>query len=149
MEVYRITKSRYADSLIASGGAARWNGRGHFVIYTAASRALACLENVVHRSGEGLQDDFRVMLIQIPDELLVETISLHELPANWLTPESYPICQTLGHEWLRQAKSTVLQVPSAIIPNESNYLINPQRPHFGQIRLLGNEPFLFDTRLKT
>ena len=54
MLVYRITKTMYADRLVASGGAARWNSRGQFVIYTAATRALACLENVVHRSGEGL-----------------------------------------------------------------------------------------------
>jgi len=148
MEVYRITKTRYADSLVASGGAARWNERGHFVIYTAASRALACLENVVHRSGEGLQDDFRVMLIHIPDSLPIQTISLDQLPADWLAPESYPTCQILGHDWLRQGKPAVLRVPSAIILNESNYLINPYHPDFGQIRLLGHEPFLFDSRLK-
>lgn len=149
MDVYRITKTRYADSLIASGGAARWNDRGHFVIYTAASRALACLENIVHRSGEGLQDDFRVMLIYVPDQLSIEIVSLNQLPTNWSAPESYPICQTLGHNWLSRAGSAVLQVPSAMIPNESNYLLNPQHPDFRQIHLLGHEPFLFNSRLKT
>lgn len=148
MDVYRITKIRYADSLVASGGAARWNERGYFVIYTAASRALACLENVVHRNGEGLQDDFRVMLIHIPDSLPIQTISLDQLPVNWSLPESYPTCQILGHDWLRQGKSAVLRIPSAIIPNESNFLINPQHADFQKIVLLGHEPFLFDSRLK-
>lgn len=148
MDVYRITKTRYADSLIASGGAARWSDRGRFVIYTASSRALACLENIVHRSGEGLQDDFRVMLIHVPDQLSIEIISLGQLPTHWSAPESYPICQALGHDWLSRAASAVLRVPSAIIPNESNYLLNPQHPDFGQIHLLGHESFLFDSRLK-
>ena len=75
MLIYRISKAQYTDRLVASGGAARWNSRGRFVIYTAATRALACLENVVHRSGEGLQESFRVMVIDVPDNLPIETIA--------------------------------------------------------------------------
>ncbi len=147
MDVYRITKARYADQLTASGGVARWNERGQFVIYTAASRALACLENVVHRTGEGLADAFRVMIIAVPDALPIQTIVPDQLPQSWHSPEQYPVCQQMGSLWLRQGQSAVLKVPSAIIPDEWNYLLNPAHADFKHITLLRSEPFLFDPRL--
>ncbi|GAB4040598.1 RES family NAD+ phosphorylase [Spirosoma gilvum] len=148
MLVYRITKVAYASRLVASGGAARWNTRGQFVIYTAATRALACLENVVHRSGEGLLDDFRVMVIEIPAALPIQTIRSETLPANWFEFQQYDACQRIGGEWLRSGQTAVLQVPSAIIPNEWNYLLNPAHPDFAQISLQETEPFVFDPRIK-
>lgn len=149
MIVYRITRAVYASQLVASGGAARWNSRGQFVIYTAATRALACLENVVHRSGEGLHDVFRVMVIDVPDELTVEAIAFSDLPADWSDFRQYDACQRMGGDWLRSGRSAVLQVPSAIIPNEFNYLLHPGHLAFPRIRLLRTEPFLFDPRIKT
>lgn len=148
MVVYRITKAVYADRLIASGGAARWNSRNEFVIYTAATRALACLENVVHRSGEGLLENFRVMVIDVPDTLTVDTLPPDTLPANWFDFEQYGACQQIGGEWLRSGRSAVLRVPSAIIANEYNYLLNPAHPDFSRIVLLRTEPFAFDPRIK-
>ncbi|QJD80021.1 RES family NAD+ phosphorylase [Spirosoma rhododendri] len=148
MLVYRITKAQYADRLTASGGAARWNSRGQFVVYTAASRALACLENVVHRSGEGLNDLFRVMVIEIPDSLTVEMIELDTLPADWDDFQQYGGCQRRGGDWLMLGKSAVLRVPSAIVPGEYNYLLSPAHPDFSQIQLIATEPFRFDPRIK-
>lgn len=138
----------YADRLVASGGVARWSARGRFVIYTAGSRALACLENVVHRSGEGLQDLFRVMVIDVPDYLPVQTIALTDLPDNWTDYQNFVVCQQRGEEWLRQGQTAVLRVPSVIVPQEWNYLLNPAHPNFPQIQLLRSEPFLFDPRIK-
>ncbi len=148
MLVYRITKAIYTDRLVASGGAARWNSRGQFVIYTAASRALACLENVVHRSGEGLTDLFRVMVIEISDDLPIERISTDRLEPDWTDFQRYESCQQIGNDWLQRGQSPVLCVPSAIIPNEWNYLLNPAHPQFSQINLIGTEPFTFDPRIK-
>ncbi|WP_020599226.1 RES family NAD+ phosphorylase [Spirosoma panaciterrae] len=148
MRVYRITKAAYASRLVASGGAARWNSRGQFVIYTAASRALACLENVVHRSGEGLLDDFRVMEIEVPDSIAITVIRPETLAENWFDFQQYDSCQQIGGEWLRKGQTALLKVPSAIIPHEANYLINPAHPDFSQINLVRTEPFLFDPRIK-
>lgn len=148
MVVYRITKAIYADRLVASGGAARWNERGQFVIYTAATRALACLENVVHRSGEGLLETFRVMVIEVPDELPFDTISIDTLPTDWFDFSQYDMCQQIGGAWLRNGQSVILRVPSAIISNEYNYLLNPAHPDFLRIRLHRTEPFTFDPRIK-
>jgi RES domain-containing protein len=148
VEVYRITRAIYTDKLVASGGVARWNTRGRFVIYTAGSRALACLENVVHRSGEGLQELFRVMVINVPDVLPVEVVSLAELPMDWADYQNYDICQQIGEQWLKRGIAPVLRVPSAIVPQEWNYLLNPAHSSFTQIELLRTEAFAFDPRLK-
>ncbi|MEZ0606966.1 RES family NAD+ phosphorylase [Fibrella sp. WM1] len=148
MEVYRITRAVYADRLVASGGVARWNARGRFVIYTAGSRALACLENVVHRSGEGLQALFRVMVIHVPDDVPSQTITPADLPANWADYQNFDVCQQLGERWLTTGQTAVLRVPSVIVPQEWNYLLNPAHPDFARIELLRTEPFLFDPRIK-
>ncbi|GAB3989751.1 RES family NAD+ phosphorylase [Spirosoma daeguense] len=148
MLVYRITRTIYADRLVASGGAARWNERGQMVIYTAATRALACLENVVHRSGEGLLADFRVMVIDVPDTLAVEQVDVEGIRPDWFDFHQYDLCQRIGGEWLRMSRTPALKVPSAIIPNEWNYLLNPAHPDFQQIQLLRTEPFTFDPRIK-
>ena len=96
MRVYRITLARFSTNLYASGFVARWNSEGTFVIYTAGSRSLACLENLVHRSGEGLDAGFRV--------------------------------------------------PSAIIPQEFNYILNPSHQEFKTIKLISSDEFSFDRR---
>lgn len=147
MRVYRITLEKYSRSLHASGRVARWNSSGTFVIYTAGSRSLACLENLVHRSGEGLDGGFRVMTIEIPDEVRVDEIGPDDLPENWREFGQQLVTRALGDEWVGQAKAAVLKVPSAIIPDEFNYIINPAHGDFAKVSLVSALPFSFDRRL--
>ncbi len=149
MKVFRISLRKWSKKLSASGYAARWNSKGSFVIYSASSRALACLENVVHRSGEGLNSNFKVMIIEIPAKVKVKTISIKKLPANWHKFESYSITQKLGDAWLEKQQSAVLKVPSSIVPKEFNYLINPNHKDFKYIKLGTTEDFKFDPRIKS
>jgi RES domain-containing protein len=148
MEVFRISAPRYAQSLTASGVANRWNTAGQYIIYTAATASLACLENVVHRGAEGLQAPFKLMRLEIPDQVLIEEVSPEMLPPGWQQVTSYPQCQKIGGAWYELRRSAVLKVPSAIIASESNYLISTSHPDFGQIKLLGTEDFIFDPRIK-
>ena len=148
MQVYRICLAKYADDLFASGRRARWNTQDKFVIYTAASRALACLENVVHRSGEGLHEQFRVLVIEVPDELLVEDIPATQLPVGWEKASRYALCQPLGDAWYERRGAAVLRVPSSIVPQESNYILHTRHPDFKRIRILTREEFRFDSRIK-
>ena len=117
------------------------------MIYTAASRALACLESVVHRSRRGIIGEYKVMLIEIPSQLKIEKISFEDLPENWFTYQHLEICNKIGDRWLRKKNSGVLKVPSAIILNEFNYLINPEHPDFKKIKLSRIEDFRFDPRI--
>jgi RES domain-containing protein len=112
VEIYRICLAKYAGELVASGNPGRWNLRGQFVIYAAGSRALACLENVVHRSGEGLNSLFNVLRIEVPDDLAVEELTLAQLPPGWQPTSAYARCQPLGADWYRRQATAVLRVPS-------------------------------------
>jgi RES domain-containing protein len=146
MLVYRITKAKYAKALVASGFRNRWNKDGQFVIYTSDSRALTCLENLVHRSNCGNNQLFRTMIISIPDDLSILTIQEKDLPKSWR--EGYcEECLDLGKAWYVENKYPILKVPTSIIPNEWNYILNTRHQDFSKIELVGTEPFLFDERL--
>jgi RES domain-containing protein len=147
MIVYRITLTKFAASLLASGNPARWNSKDIKIIYTAGTRALACLENVVHRSSFGLRETFQTILVKIPDDVEVEEIVSSSLIPGWREYKNIPYTQKLGNLWVLENKTAVLKVPSAIIPEENNYLINPLHKDFGRIIYLGNEPFDFDERI--
>lgn len=147
MVVYRITTAKWAGKLIASGYPARWNSKGTKVIYTASSRALACLENLVHRSGEGLNGLFRVTEISIRENASLKTINQQSLPKNWHKIEMYDVCQAIGDMWIEDKKSLLLKVPSSVIRDEFNILINPNHSEFSMAEVRIISPFEFDERL--
>ncbi len=128
MLVYRISQTKYANSLTASGIDGRWNFLHQKMINTAGSVALACLENLAHRSGTSLAaGNFSLAIIDISD-LKIEEIRSEDLAsahANWNSVDQYPFTQKLGTDWLNGNTAAVLKVPSAIIDLEYNYLLNP------------------------
>lgn len=148
MLLYRITKAIYADKLVASGIENRWNNSGQFVIYAASTAALACLENVVHTSGLLLHTQaYRLMVIEVPTGTKITVINRKDIPPDWQSLEQRSLTQTMGEKWYEDRKSLLLAVPSAIIPMETNYLINTAHPSFMDTKIIQSEPFLFDERL--
>jgi len=148
MLVYRIVLAKYAHGLIASGRAARWNPNEVKMIYTASSRSLACLENVVHRNYIGLSENFKVLTIDCLDTIQIAAIRPAELPENWTDFGQMHITQQIGEKWIRQNESAILQVPSSIVEAEVNYLLNPAHSDFKKIRIIANQTFTFDKRLR-
>lgn len=149
MEIFRITKVRWSTDLVASGHPARWNSSGIKVIYAAATRSLACLENLVHRGELGQEDLYRTMVIYIPDALPIHPIHVSELPQGWASTDEILLskCRQIGDQWARSLSTPILKVPSAIIKNEFNYICNPAHPDFVEIKLINVEQFFFDSRL--
>jgi RES domain-containing protein len=148
MLIYRIALAEFSGKLITSGNAARWNSKDVKMIYTASSRSLACLENVVHRSRFGLNQFFNVMVIDCPDSVDIKTISLNNLPADWIDFNQMHVTQQIGDEWIKKQESVVMKVPSSIIEEEFNYLLNPEHPDFEKVKLVKTAPFVFDQRIK-
>ncbi|WP_183575738.1 RES family NAD+ phosphorylase [Mucilaginibacter sp. X5P1] len=148
MLVYRIVLAKYAGKLIASGRAARWNPNEVEMIYTASSRSLACLENVVHRNQVGLSQLFSILTIECPDHIKIKTIALNDLPENWTDFGQMILTQGIGEKWIRENETAILQVPSSIVHEEVNYLINPNHRDFASIKLIKAHPFVFDDRIK-
>lgn len=153
MFLYRISQTKYASSLTASGIDGRWNALHQKMIYTAGSVALACLENLAHRSGASLAaGNFSVSIIEVDDTIKLEEIKIEELTnlnSEWHLADHYNITQKLGSDWLNAASSAILKVPSAIIDLEYNYLMNPNHPDFIRIKIVAVNKFTFDSRLKS
>lgn len=148
MEVFRISAEKYSSKLSSSGSANRWNEDGQFVIYTGSSRSLSSLELVVHRSSIKPKIKYKVMIIHIPDkESLFKQILIKELPSNWRSIAAYPNLQKLGSKWYKSKESLILKIPSAIIPQEYNYIINTTHPDFLSIKLINTEDYFWDSRL--
>src|SRR5258705_11465353 len=100
MTVYRITHKKFSDKLVASAIENRWNKSGQFVIYTSQSKALACLENLVHTNGETLGNNLYVcMEIFIPEDAGVTVITLKDLPANFTNEKNIIITKKIGNTW--------------------------------------------------
>ena len=147
---WRITKRKYAGQAFDGAGArkygGRWNSPGSAVVYTAESQSLAVLELLVHLEGPQLLERYVLIPVEI-DESLVAKIEIKELPKNW---QSYPAPKRLsaiGDEWLRAASSAVLETPSALLPAESNFLLNPNHSDFPKLAIGDPVPFQFDPRM--
>jgi RES domain-containing protein len=147
---WRIVHRKFAKIAFSGEGArllgGRWNSPGRPVIYTAQSQALAALEILVHLDSEKLLRHYLAIPVTIPPHL-IERLSPHFLPKNWRAYPAPRSTHAIGDAWLASANSPVLQVPSVVIPSESNFLLNPAHPHFFKLRIGKPVPFLFDPRL--
>jgi RES domain-containing protein len=145
VKLYRIVQAKYANGLYASGIQGRWNATGELVIYASESRALACLENLVYRNGYGLQSLYRILVLELSDDVVQEEIRAEHMPEGWNDPMSL-ICRKIGSKWIRENRSCVLRVPSVIVPQEYNFVINMRYSEFPQLKLTEIEVFQFDRR---
>ncbi|CAN7562145.1 RES family NAD+ phosphorylase [Phenylobacterium sp. LjRoot219] len=143
MKVYRLARAPFAalDGEGARLYGGRWNTAGRALVYAAASPSLAVLEILVHLDlpPELVPDDYRLLTIEVPDELPLAR--LQTIPAE---PTA---CRDAGDAFLRDGQRVALSVPSVVVPQERNLLINPVHPLAGRIRTTGNEPFAIDARL--
>ncbi|MEN8157929.1 MAG: RES family NAD+ phosphorylase [Bacteroidota bacterium] len=149
MELFRITRKQYSNSVEASGMVARWNLNGQYVVYTGATRSLSTLELLVNRKNINLAGEYTCMVITATDNAhLVQQIRMTDLPDNWRSRKALSVLQQIGTEWYNSRKSLFLKVPSAVIPAEYNFLINTRHPDFPEnISLIRTEPYFWDKRL--
>jgi RES domain-containing protein len=150
MIVYRLSKSAFAHDMTGRGAeksGGRWNSKGTAVVYTSESRALCTVEIAVHTPLGYLPADYMIVSIEIPDDLPIKMISTEELPPEWFSAPHPHSTQEIGDLFVSAAAFPVLKVPSAVIRDEYNYIINPAHPGSSRIRITGTEPFSFDRRL--
>lgn len=148
MLVYRIVHKKYADTLFASGLQGRWNSEGKKVLYTSESIALAYLENMAYRRGFGFNGDFRIMLIEIPSTIPFLQIKQVDLPVNWRSFRNYEACQRIGDKWFDESDYLYMQVPSAVVPENNNIVINTLHRDCRKVKLIEVMDFHPDNRLE-
>ena len=151
MRVWRICREAYAeDPLSGKGGlyaSGRWHRKGTLIVYTSGRLSLAALELFVNVNREVMPADLVQVEIEIPREVAIEEVKPGALPADWRATPAPVALQDLGADWLRRQERAVLRVPSAVIPEENNYLINPAHSDLRRIAPVGVLPFSMDTRL--
>jgi RES domain-containing protein len=145
--VYRIGSRRHPanDGVGASLYGGRWNHKGTPVINSAESRALCALE--VLANADELADDYISISIEIPDDLPITTMPVADLPTGWDSNPSIEATRDIGTEWAKGLTTAVLSVPSAVIPRERNFILNPAHADFARMLFSTPEPFYFDDRL--
>ena len=155
MLVYRIEREKYLSSTLSGIGASvtkgfRWNSLHSKLVYTAESRALATLEVSVHLDlSQDLPLDRFYIEIEIPDDILILEVNAEDLPSGWDAKPPTIITQIIGDDFVEQGEAAVIKVPSSIVSQESNYLINPNHPDAKRIIVKSTSPMIFDTRLST
>jgi RES domain-containing protein len=151
VRVWRICRERHAAETLAGRGglvaSGRWHTAGHPIVYTSSSLALAALEVLVHLDKDLLPPGLTQVEIDVPDDVEIRRIDADALPKDWRRYPSPARLQRLGDEWLAAASTVVLRVPSALIPQEVNYLLNPQHPDLSAVMVASVSPFAYDARL--
>lgn len=149
---WRIVKERHAAAAFDGEGArrfgGRWNSPGTAVVYVAETRALALLEVLVGLRSTRVLGTYVLIPVRFDDEL-VEEVAREGLPEGWRRSPPGPETRRAGDAWVAEARSAVLRVPSAVVPDESNFLLNPAHPDFGRIEIGEPEAFAVDPRLGT
>jgi RES domain-containing protein len=147
---YRIVRAQYAADAFNGEGArlygGRWNEVGTPVVYTSASISLCTLEMLVHLRETRILAGYVLFQVHI-DDPLVTSIERSKLPSNWREYPAPHSLATLGREWILSGESVALEVPSAVVESESNFLLNPAHPDFPSLRIERPLPHSFDPRL--
>lgn len=150
MIVYRLCRTSRARDLSGEGPrlfGGRWNHIDTPCIYTAENRSLAILEYSVHIMEDDIPRALSMMSIEIPDNNMLE-VPVHRLPGNWHHTPVPPSTQDFGTKMLEKLLNPVIKIPSAIIPEEYNYILNPKHPDASLFKIVEIRDFVYDIRIK-
>jgi RES domain-containing protein len=146
---WRVVRPDLAARALDGEGARRWGGRwnspGRAAVYTAATTSLSLLEKMVHAES-GLLPAYFAVPVSF-EEVLVETLELVVLPADWRSVPAPRKLQVLGDAWVESMRSCILEVPSVVVPHESNFVLNSKHPDFASIEIGEPVAIEMDSRL--
>ena len=149
LRVWRLVTARFVDTAFSGEGArrygGRWNKKGIPLVYTACSQSLAMLEILVQ--DEPLRARYVMIPAEIPTGIKIDRLSPDQLPADWRERATLEQLRTIGSDWALQLSSAVLEVPSAVVPAEANYLLNSKHPDFAEISIGEPQELVTDLRL--
>ena len=155
---YRLSREPYTSKTQAFDGEGafrtgrRWNSKGVRCVYVASSIALASLEILVNLEDvETLRAHYIVYRVRFPAGIMQTVMpngNLSRLPTDWDATPKPPSTKAIGDAWVKGTSSAVLEVPSAVVRLEANYVLNPLHPDFGGIEIDDGRPYLMDHRLE-
>lgn len=149
MQLHRIASCVYIDDLSGTGArlyGARWNEKGIALVYFASSRPLAVLEVLVHLRPDQLRRSYCAGVFEAPDDDIV-TVAVSDLPKGWNKVYGSDELKAIGRDFISQGKHLFMKVPSAIVEDSYNFLMNPNHVDASKVTLIQQLPFSFDQRL--
>ncbi len=150
MIVYRLSMGIHKDDLSGKGAelaGGRWNNKGKPMLYTSSSRALCTAEVAVHLPLGIVPSNYYMISIQLPEKAPIHEVLLDDLPTFWKTFSAQAFTRKLGDNFLQTNTALILKAPSAVVPGDYNYLINPLHKEAKKIKIASSELFEFDERL--
>jgi RES domain-containing protein len=147
MTVYRFAAATYCNDISGEGASiygGRWNSIGLPVVYSSQTISLSLLEILIHTGNYDEIKSKKLVSISVPDNA-IESLAVTGLPKNWQSDIDY--CRDIGDSFLASGRSLLLSVPSAIVPEETNILINPRHPLFKKVSVITARAFKFDSRM--
>ena len=152
MELYRIAQEKFAEDLSGNGArlfGGRWNSEGQFALYTSFTRSLALLETLAHTPAKLLQaKTYLLITLFVPDTTTIQTLETKKLPNGWDDVEISPFTQKTGDQFLIAKKKLALVVPSVLMPEEINYILNPLHADFKKVKIINKRRIHFDKRVQ-
>jgi RES domain-containing protein len=152
MELYRITQQEFAEDLSGNGArlfGGRWNSEGFFALYTSSSRSLALLETLAHTPAKMLEVKvYHLITLAVPDNLVTQKVAVKNLQDGWDAPDTRPFTKKIGDAFLTDKKYLMMQVPSVMMHEEMNYVINPMHTDMKQVKLVNKRRIDFDKRVR-
>ena len=152
LRAWRLVRPAYGDAAAAFSGegarrfGGRWNAPGRPVVYASLHLSLAALETLAHADRRRFERDYVAFEVRVPHDLILE-LRDEDLPADWRARPVSAGARAIGDAWLAQRASAALSVPSVLVPQERNLLLDPAHPRFGEVVIGPPRPFRFDERL--
>ncbi|MDB5275447.1 MAG: hypothetical protein JWR61_402 [Ferruginibacter sp.] len=150
MILFRVGKTKYSKDLTGEGArlhGGRWNHIGTSCIYTSENRALAVLEYTVNVNIDDVPRSLSITTFEVPD-VSIHELTIAELPGNWIESPSPTSTKDFGTILLNSVKTPIIKIPSAIIQQEYNFLLNPIHLESKNFKILDVKDFIYDVRIK-
>ena len=151
MDIYRIAQEKYADDLSGNGAwlyGGRWNSEGFYAVYAASSRSLALLEVLAHTPSKMLREkEYFLITLSIHLNAPPLKIEQSQLQTGWDAPDIRLFTQKSGDQFLTDQNNLLLSVPSVIMPEENNFLINPNHTDMKKVKISFKRRISFDNRI--
>lgn len=147
MIVYRICNEKFSTDLTGSGAklfGGRWNSKGFAMLYTSEHISLSALEMLVHNHFQDFAVPLTLLKIALPTTTSIKEIKNYKLKQDWQNDASYT--KFIGNEFVKSEADLFLKVPSAIIAEENNVLINPLHKDFKKVKIIEHKIFNTDKR---
>ncbi len=148
MIVYRLASALYKEDLSGTGAklfGGRWNSKGITVLYTTENISLCVLEILAHADKYTIPDNYHIIKINVPDTTGHPVITKSKLKKSWKDDVGYT--QFMGDEFIKSNDALLMKVPSAVVDEENNFILNIQHPDFKKVKILSTASFHFDKRL--